>query len=192
MQIEKLTTKQRLLKREIEDISSLLNLDHWDILNCPRSARSVRLQLIVRSIVNQEVIWQYALIDEYLSNIVCNYFFRRRKNEVSYRRLWKEDRFRIFNHFIIDEIYLLQKLRLVRAIEEVPAKHRDSIEAINALRNAITHSFFPENRRQYAKNKSVIYAGEDIYAKKGIEKLVNNVESVIAYLQVRAGETPAS
>ncbi len=188
MAVEKLTTKQRGLKREIEDISSLLRLDHWNILNYPQSERSVTLELIKRSLVNQEVIWQYTLIDEYLSNIICNYYFRRRKKEVTYRRLWKDDKFLIFNHFIIDEIYFLQKIRIAHAIAEIPANHRNSMEAINALRNAIVHSFFPENRRQYVKAKKVNYDGEDIYTKSGIEKLLNNVGPIIDYLKSRAGE----
>jgi hypothetical protein len=186
MPAETLTTKQRWLKREIDDISSLLRLDHWNILNYPRSERSVSLELIKRSLVNQGIIWQYTLIDEYLSDIICNCYFHRKKNEVTYRRLWKEDKFRIFNHFIIEEIYFLQKIRIAHAIAEIPAQHRKSMEAINALRNAIAHSFHPENRRQYLKTKQVIYDGTDIYTKAGVDKLLSNVGPIVDYLKARA------
>ena len=186
MPVEKLTTAQRRLKREIEEISSSLRMDHWNILEYPRNERSVTLELMKRSLVNQEIIWGYTLIDEYLSDIICNYYFKKRKNEVTYRRLWKEKKFEIFNHYIIEEIYFLQKLRIVHTIGEVPSNLRNSMEAINALRNSIAHSFFPENRRQYVKNKKVTYDGEDIYTKLGVEKLLNNIHQVIRYLETRA------
>jgi hypothetical protein len=156
--------------------------------------RTITLQLVKRALINQEIILQYTLIDEYLSDIICNYYFRRRKNEVTYRRLWREEKFQIFNHFIIEEAYFLQKLRIVHAIEEVPSEHRNSMEAINALRNAIAHSFFPENRRQYKKHnirniRRWIYDGEGIYTKDGVEKLLNNTQVVVNYLQTRSGSS---
>ena len=42
------------------------------------------------------------------------------------------------------------------------------IERVNALRNALAHSFFPENRRQYAGHRKVIYLGEDVFTLRGL------------------------
>ena len=114
--------------------------------------------------------------------------FQKRKNEVTYGRLWKDKKFNIFNHYIIQEMSFLQKLRIVHAIDEVPSKHRSSMEGINALRNPIDYSFFPESRRQYLKYRRVQYDGEDIYTKSGIEKLLNNATKIVDYLKARAGE----
>ena len=85
----------------------------------------------------------------------------------------------------------MQKLRIVHAIDEVPSEHRNSMEAINALRNSITHSFFPENRRQYMKREKVMYDGENIYTKAGVERLLSNVDKVVDYLKTRARSVEA-
>jgi hypothetical protein len=63
---------------------------------------------------------------------------------------------------------------------------RDIIERINALRNAIAHNFFPENRRQYAGHKKVMYQGENVYMTNGIQKFEEDFNVVNNYLLVRA------
>ena len=164
-------------------------MDHWNILDYPPNNRSTLLEGTKKKLINAEIIITYTLIDEYMSMIICNFYFKKRESDNTYRRLWRDDRFRIFNHYILDEIYFLQKLRIVHAIKEVPKEHRNTMEAINALRNAISHSFFPENRRQYMSHKKVNYGGEDIYTTSGMEKLLNNRRDLVAYLEVRVGNT---
>jgi hypothetical protein len=121
MTVRKLSREQRRLKREIEEISGSLRMDHWNNLDYPQSDRLVTLKLVIRSLVNQEIIWAYTLVDEYLGDIICNYYFKRRKNEVTHRKLWRDTKFKIFNHYIMDEIYLLQKLPIVHAMDECQA-----------------------------------------------------------------------
>ncbi|HEY8651275.1 MAG TPA: CAP domain-containing protein [Chthoniobacterales bacterium] len=55
-----------------------------------------------------------------------------------------------------------------------------------ALRNAIGHSFFPENRRQYAGHKKVMYQGENVYTRNGIQKFEEDFKVVNNYLLERA------
>jgi len=55
------------------------------------------------------------------------------------------------------------------------------------VRNAIAHSFFPENRRQYAEHKKAIYRDSDIYSKDNMEKFVRDFDLAIEYLWSRAG-----
>jgi hypothetical protein len=86
----------------------------------------------------------------------------------------------------MDDTYLLNKMKIVRAIGEIPRKMRDIIERINALRNAIAHSFFPENRRQYASHKKVMYQGENVYTRNGIQKFEEDFKVVNNYLIERA------
>ena len=57
--------------------------------------------------------------------------------------MWRTKKFRIFVHHILDEVYLLPKLKIAGQIGEVPKEVRESIERVNALRNALAHSFFP-------------------------------------------------
>jgi hypothetical protein len=74
----------------------------------------------------------------------------------------------------------------VRAIDEIPSQIRGMIEGINALRNAVAHSFFPENRRQYASYKKVVYKGADVYTLAGVQRLSDDFDVVSNYLIKRA------
>ncbi|MFI5153957.1 MAG: hypothetical protein ACHQET_11525, partial [Chitinophagales bacterium] len=85
----------------------------------------------------------------------------------SYIKLWKTKRFKNFNYYILERIYLLNKLDLVKEIVKVPRNIENSIRAINDLRNGLAHSFFPENLR---RNKP-LYKGKSIYTTEGIQKL---------------------
>lgn len=124
-------------------------MDHWNILDDEPDSRTTYLELMKNKLVRSEVILKYALIDGLLSVIICHYYFRRPKRTFTFKQLWRTKKFRVFNHYISDEIYLLGKLRIVHAVGKLPKEVREAVERINALRNALAHSFFPENRRQY-------------------------------------------
>jgi hypothetical protein len=55
-------------------------------------------------------------MDEFLNMRICHYFFGKKRN---FPQLWRTKRFRLFNHFLLDKIYLLQKLELVGSIRDV-------------------------------------------------------------------------
>jgi hypothetical protein len=103
-----LTRKQQRLRTEIEDISSIIWMDHWHIEKYPPKGRTDLLIVMKDKLVRGEVITKYAVIDELLTMIICNYYFHKSKRELTYRRLWKTRRFAIFNHYIMDEVYLLK------------------------------------------------------------------------------------
>lgn len=184
---DRLTRKQQRLRREIDDIAAAIVVDHWDILDYEPISRTARLGVMRHKLVRGEVIMKYTLIDEFLTSIICDFYFRRRPaRNVNYRSLWRTKKFRIFNHYLMDEIHLLSKLRIVRAIQEVPKPIREIVERINALRNAIAHSFFPENRRQYMTRKKVMYQGFDIFSLAGVEKFEEDCQTAEEYLMHRA------
>ena len=187
MSSAKLTPKQRRLQTEIEEISAFVHMDHWNILEYPEESRTTHLELMRRKLILGEIIMKYTLIDEMLSVVICHYYFRRPRRGFSFRELWRTKKFQIFSQYVLDDTYLLNKVKLVRAISEVPPSIRSAIERINALRNAVAHSFFPENRRQYAMHKAIIYQGSNIYSKQGIEKFVDDFQNVNEYLWKRAG-----
>ena len=112
--------------------------------------------MALRQFVNARIIARYTLIDEFLTMIICDLYFPRRKAEKTYGRLWKNDAFRIFNHFLLDETFTITKLNMVKAIKPLPANVERIINRINALRNVVAHSFFPENRRKHMPTKKVI------------------------------------
>jgi hypothetical protein len=183
----RLTPKQSRLKQEIEDIAEFIGMDHWNIADYEEEARTPKLQIMKNQLVRGEIIMKYALIDELLTVIICHHYFKKPKKGFSFISLWKTKRFQIFNYYILDDVYLLQKLRVAHAIAEIPAPIRNAIERVNALRNSIAHSFFPENRRQYISYKKVIYRDADIFTKLGVEKFSQDLTMIEEYLFERAG-----
>ena len=87
-------------------------------------------------------------MDELLTDVMCNYYFHRPKNN-TYGSLWRTKRFRVFVHHITDEMFLGKKLSVVDAIKSVPIDVSKAIRRVNDVRNDIAHTFFPENRRRY-------------------------------------------
>ena len=120
-------------------------------------------------LIRSYIIYQYTFIDEYLTDIICNFYFHRPK-EPHYSKLWKTKRFRIFVHSLMDETFLLKKLTVVEAINDVPVEVSNAIKRINDIRNAMAHSLFPENRRRYMTAKTVGYRGSHLFSLEGIEK----------------------
>jgi len=101
--------------------------------------------------------------------------------KVGYRNLWKTKKFKTFVHYLMDETFLLKKLSMVEAIMAVPPAISSAAKRINDTRNALTHSFFPENRRRYMAARKVTYQGVDLFTVEGVGKLQQDYEAVRAY-----------
>src|SRR5438067_654813 len=95
--VKGLTPLQRRLREEIEEIASIINMDHWNILQYAPEARTTYLQLMRIQLVRSEVISLYTLIDEYLTVIICNFYFRKKAADRSFKALWKRPKFKVFN-----------------------------------------------------------------------------------------------
>ena len=78
-------------------------------------------------------------MDEFLSAVICWHYFGKKRG---FPELWKTKRFKSFNYFILEKLYLLQKLDLVRSIHDTPKWVSSDLAALNELRNGIAHSFF--------------------------------------------------
>lgn len=188
----KLTPKQRRLIAEIEDIAAAIQMDYWNIADYDEDGRTYILEVMKQQLIRSQIIMSYTLIDEFLSVIICHFYFKRPKEPFTFTRLWRTKKFQLFAHYFLDETYLLNKMRLVHAIKEMPSDIRNGIERINAVRNAIAHSFFPENRRQYKAYKKVMYRDANIFSKEGITKFLNDAERAQDYLMQQAfGVNPA-
>jgi hypothetical protein len=168
-----LTRKQRTLRSEVEEISVAVRMDFWNIeqYNQPPFDRTALLQIMKDKMVRSHVIIKYALIDEKLTDILCNYYFHRQaKKNTTYPQLWRTKRFQIFVHYLMDEMFLIKKLSAVEAIKNVPREVSSAIKRVNDIRNALTHSLFPENRRRHMADKKVMYAGSHLFTHDGIKK----------------------
>ena len=165
-----LTRRERKLRREVEEIAVAVRMDVWNIERfSPASERATVLEMMKNKFVRSHVIIQYAFIDEYLTDIICDYYFHRPKQR-HYGKLWKTKRFKIFVHRLMDEMFLLKKLSAVEAIKDVPKEVSKAIKRINDVRNDIAHSLFPENRRRHMADKKVMYCGSHLFTLEGIEK----------------------
>jgi len=153
-------------------------------LDYQEEARTPLLEIMKQKLIRGEIIIKYTLIDEFLSVIISNYYFRRdpKSQSTAFRRLWQTKKFQLFVNYFLDEAYLLNKMRMVHEIKPLPPDVRNALERINALRNAIAHSFFPENRRQYRAQKMVMYQNTNIFSKEGIAKFLQDAACVEDHL----------
>jgi hypothetical protein len=114
-----LTRKQRRLVTDFKELIAAIGLDLDRITAEPETGlRTTLLELAKDKIIRSAVVIAYVLIDESLSVIVSWHYFGRKK---SFRGLWKTKRFTSFNYFVLERLYLLNKLDLV---EYVPASSK--------------------------------------------------------------------
>jgi hypothetical protein len=182
----------RTQKRLIDDLDKMMfafNLDYWNILDRdPRydQHRTIVLQSILREIVRGEVISQYTLIDEQLSLKMCRYMF----GGTATTRLWKTKKFERFNYYVIEKLSLMEKLAFVKDVYGLSKGIIADIEAINAIRNALAHAFFPENLRAYrSKRRHAVgaltgprYKGANVFTLNGVERFLSDSRRVVEFL----------
>jgi hypothetical protein len=186
---DRLTQKQRRLIGELEKVASIVRIDYWNIRDREKEARTPVLEVIMRELIRGEVIGQYTLIDDLLSTEVCLYFLP--GNDLI--KQWKTKKFRRFNYYVIERLYMTQKLAFLKDVCDVPRDIASRIEEINALRNALAHAFFPENLRAYqmkgrpGPRKPVIvrYKGQDLFSIAGVTAFVADCSGVTDFLMRR-------
>jgi hypothetical protein len=181
-----LTPEQLSLRKDIEDIASIVKMDHWNILNYrPSRRRTIILKQTKDKLIRGHVTFMYTLVDQLLTVAIWSYYEPRWVDR-TFPQLWQMKQFRTFNHYLMEETFLLKKLSLVDAIRKVPKRVSSAISRINDVRNALAHTLFPEERRRYLAHKKVMYGKKgdqaDIYSKGGIEKFTQDCKLVQAYL----------
>ena len=174
---ERLTQKQRRLMRELDELMALLKLDYRNALGVERELRTVSLEATRNQLIRSAVILKYTLADEYLSNAICAFYF----GDTPFPKLWRTKRFRLFNYYILERLYLLQKLDLVRQIRSITKPVVSDLGALNDLRNALAHSFFPENRR-----RKPAWRDKDIFTKAGVEAFLDDMSTLLDALHAEA------
>ncbi len=170
-QTNRLTRKQTFLVQELHEIASLVGVDYPHVERLPRKERMTYLEVARWHLIRGFVVLKYTMVDELLSCVLCNYFFGRKR---SHRELWKTKRFRIFNHYIVEELFLIQKLRFAKAVKHVPRAAAADIERLNALRNGLAHAFFPENLRK----SQPTWKGKNIFSLEGVRLFADDVQRV--------------
>jgi hypothetical protein len=80
----------------------------------------------------------------------------------------------------------LGKLRLVHDLKPIAPGARDIVEKLNAVRNAVAHSFYPENRYQFRKHKKVLWRDVDIFSFTGFSAFDLDCQQAVDYFMHRA------
>jgi hypothetical protein len=176
-----LTRKQKRLVSELRRLYKCLELDFYDIGAYPRERRTVLLELMNRAAVRQEVVTAYTHIDEYIASELCVHFFGTKRR---FPDLWKTKKFQLFNAHFLEEMSLMPKFRYVKSLTKVPKTVAGDIDRLNALRNAVAHSFFPENVRKSRAE----WKGKSIFAFEGIERFKQDMFVVKLFFEsIRKG-----
>jgi hypothetical protein len=100
--------------------------------------------------------------------------------------LWRQEKFRVFVNYVMDEMFLIKKMELVQAIRPFPREVRSTVHRVNSIRNAMAHSFFPENRKEHRKVGKVLYLEQDIRTSEGLEGFQEDCHAAWVYLARRA------
>jgi len=172
--LNSLTKSQKNLITEIDQIVESAGLDYKNVENLENEARIAILRNIKDQVVRSTIIMDYVLIDEHLCQIIINYYFGSNSSSI---KLWRTKKFKLFNYYILEKLYLVNKLDHAKEIINFPSGIISKIKKINDLRNALAHSFFPENRRV-----TVSYENKSVYNLDGFKKYQNDVDEVMKFL----------
>jgi hypothetical protein len=174
-----LTRAERRIVGEIEELLRIGGYD-WRVVEelYELAARRPQLERIKLGFIRMKVIGDYVFADEMLTSVIVAYFFPPRK----FPKRWKDKRIRTFVHFVMERLFMLQKLALVKQIRKFDRAMARTLERLDALRNAMAHSFMPETRREYREKKKVIWEGRDIYTTEGIEQFDADMRKLTDYL----------
>jgi hypothetical protein len=178
--VPRLTTTQRKLIAEIDELESRFTLDVGEILAGDPEGRTPYLVAARDKLIRGQVTVWYTLIDEFLNMKLCQYLFGRKRTFI---QLWRTKRFQNFNYFVLERLSLLEKLSFVRAIIKVPKAVVADIERLNSLRNGLSHSLFPQNLRTLKP----IWKGKNALSLDGVEVLQADMEKVIEFFIGKTG-----
>lgn len=167
----RLTQKQRLLVAEIRNLLKELHLDPDEIVSRVQSdVRTTVLENAQQRIIRFEVLKNYMLMEEQLSTVIRLYFFGK---ERLIPQLMKLKRFRSFNHFILERLFLLQKLDFIRSTHSIPKWVVSDLAALNDLRNGMAHSWFLGMRRRKPEWK-----GQSIFTRSSFDRFSADMQKL--------------
>jgi hypothetical protein len=184
-----LTARQRAKVKELEEISKIACIDFWNIENAndDNDVINIILDLARDRIIRADVVFSYVLIDELLNDLIVGYFFDPKKSSF---QLWKTQKFAHFNYHILEGLSLLRKLALVKEVQKIPKPIDQIITATNVVRNAVAHSFFPMNKREFRHTQKCTYKGKDIFTLDGLKVFDSDVNRAVGFLSHLAHGTP--
>jgi hypothetical protein len=109
-------------------------------------------------------------MEEQLSLVIRSHFFG---NERLIPELMKLKRFRSFNYFILERLFLLQKLDFIKSIHNIPKWVVSDLAALNDLRNGMAHSWFLHIRRRKPEWK-----GQSIFTRSSFDRFSTDMQKL--------------
>jgi hypothetical protein len=142
-----LTRKQKSLMKELDSVFSLIGMDYWEIGKYSKESRTGMLEFQRRQAIIGQIIVYYTLVSQLVGWAVCIYFFRLGKRRVA----WGSEKLQKFNDYILESRSLLEKLRIVKSVYEIPKNVVRDVERLNALRNVVAHKCFFEESEDWRR-----------------------------------------
>ncbi len=127
------------------------------------------------------VISDYVFVDELLGSIIAQYFLPKKTPQPRGHKR----RLRTFEQFVLEDLYLLRKLALVKELKKIDRNIAAMIERLNDIRNAMAHGFTPSERRNFRKSKKVTWNGLDIFSVAGMESYHEDIIAIYDHLFVK-------
>jgi hypothetical protein len=124
------------------------------------------LDRVADHIVRGEILREYTFIDMLLEFELVKHFFGKKFST----------RKKSFNTFseILNQLYLIKKLELIRSYKKIPKEIVSRIHALNDLRNGFAHSFIVEKKKQ-------TYKGKDVMTPEGLDYFIEDMYSITEY-----------
>jgi len=169
-------TKQKRLLDEIKEITENEYLNPQKVIDeaGDDEEANIRLELAKDRLIRIVIISDYVLVNEQLDVIICNYFFGKKTT-------WKSKKFRLFNQHVLERLTLVNKIDLLEEFLTLPHPVRSFILALNGLRNAFAHSFFPERRRE-----KPLYKKKSIYKIDVLREYKEDYDGAVGFLMEKA------
>jgi uncharacterized protein YutE (UPF0331/DUF86 family) len=138
-----------------------------------RDAVIAQLKLAKTNAIRSIVLMEYVTVDDALTRIIMRHLFAGvKKSQKKAQRRTASD--------LLDRLYPLDKINIVKSFREVPKTISSAIMAMNTLRNSFVHRFsiadLPKSKRLY-KGK------HDVYEKKGLETFKGDMWDVEEFLE---------
>ncbi len=159
-----LSKYQRRTLREYERLLEATALNPERILDFAEDDSAAVLPILrsmTDQVVRSEVIFEYTMIDMELDLIFFRHFFGRARKLAAARRT---PRYRTLRS-LLQNLYILQKLAIVRNFRGVPRGIASKIAAINELRNGLAHSFFLKDLSPSKRT----YKGLNVFTREGFQ-----------------------
>jgi hypothetical protein len=184
-----LTPSQQAQINELQEISKLVCVDFWNVENTKDDddVKDILLELARDRLIRSDIVYSYVLVDELLCELIARYFFDPTKSSIE---LWETPQFKMFNYHVLEGMPLLRKLALVKECNDIPRPIEEIIALTNMVRNAVAHSFFPMNKRDFKRSGKVTYEGKDIFTVEGLKIFNDDVNKAVGCLSNLAFGAP--